>query len=68
MIEELHPINDTPLDVSFPVLFWPWGLFKRCCYGDVIEKEVVQDELKIGMMNSLGSLGMSAEAKKIMKL
>ena len=69
MIEELHPIKDTPIDVSFPVLFWPWGFFKRCCYGDQLEKEVAADELKIGLMNSLDmSAKMTPEAKKILKL
>jgi len=33
-IDELHPIKKTPLDVSFPVIFWPWGALKRCYKGD----------------------------------
>ena len=70
MIEELHPIADTPIEVSFPVLFWPWGVVKRCIYGDVTEKEVQADEMKIGLMEKFGckNLSLTPEARKIMKL
>lgn len=47
-IEELHPIRKTPLDVAFPVLFWPWGALKRCCKGEKID----DSELRAGLLNA----------------
>lgn len=45
-IEELHPIRKTPMDVSFPIIFWPWGALKRCCKGEA----VVKDDLRVGLL------------------
>jgi hypothetical protein len=55
MIEDLHPIRDTPIDVSFPFLFWPWGFIKGCCGGYDLEKEINGYSMKIGLMEKLGS-------------
>ena len=44
-IEELHPIKKTPLDVSFPVIFWPWGALKRCCKDDAKEEQEADNKV-----------------------
>jgi hypothetical protein len=70
MIDELHPIKNTPIEIAFPVLFGPWGFLKRCIYGDVVEQEVFADEFKVNMMQkSFGNLtSLTPEARKILRL
>jgi hypothetical protein len=31
MINEIHPINNTPIDTAFPVIFSWLTLLKKCC-------------------------------------
>jgi hypothetical protein len=50
-IHELHPIRLTPLDISFPVIFWPWGALKRCWKGDQVIEE---NDLTVGLLNAGG--------------
>ena len=32
MIKEIHPINNTPFETAFPVIFSWLTLIKACCY------------------------------------
>jgi hypothetical protein len=34
MIEDLHPICDTPIEVAFPASCWLFGAFRNCFKED----------------------------------
>ena len=49
LIEDLHPIKKTPLDVSFPFFCCLCGCFRKCFKND--EKEEKKDQLQSKLLS-----------------
>ena len=70
MIEDLHPIRDTPIDVAFPACCWMFGALRNCFKQD-FDNYKRNEQMKIDFLKSSISSensNLTPEAKKIMMI
>ena len=70
MIEDLHPIRDTPIEVAFPAFCYFFGALRNCFkedFDNYKKNEQAKIEFLKQSVQSENSM-LTPEAKKIMKM
>lgn len=67
LIEDLHPLAKTRLDIAFPFICWPLGCVRKSCFKKD-EEEAEPEDIQKRLLEKIGDQALTKEQKKLKNL